>query len=131
MKTVVNPKRPISTGELLDAIPVRNRTVVVESRSDREAVLSVPLRKKWYMKPPFTVVFPFSTKRRVALDQLGLEVWDHCDGRSTTEKIVETFAAKHTLTFHESRISVMMFLKLLTQRGMLVMVGAATQENAQ
>ena len=40
-----------------------------------------------------------------------------CDGRQTVEAIVDRLAANHKLTFHESRLAVMQFLRMLMQRG--------------
>ena len=118
-------------GQLLDAVPVPNRAVHCDSRlDDGGVVLSVPLRARWYMRPPLTWVLPFSTHRRVALDALGGEVWTACDGARTTECIVESFAERHRLTFHEARLSVMLFLKELVRRGLVVMVGRARERNA-
>ena len=120
----VNPSRRLSTSELLDAVPVRNRAVASESEKPDEVVLRVPLRKRWYTQSFLRLLFPFSTHRRVALDSLGIEVWGMVDGRSTAERIVERFAERHQLSFHEARLSVMLFLRELTQRGIIVMAGA-------
>jgi hypothetical protein len=130
MKPIINPNHSLSTTELLSAIPVRNRAAQVEKDSPNELVLSVPLDQKWYMKPPVRWLFPFSTHRRMGLDILGAEVWRCCDGINTAEDIITRFAASHHLSFHEARLSVMLFLKELVRRGALVMVGAA-QEGAR
>jgi hypothetical protein len=39
------------------------------------------------------------------------------------EEIVEAFAARHRLTFHEARLSVTAFLRQLTWRGLVVIAG--------
>jgi hypothetical protein len=130
MSALVNPSRQLSTAELLDAVPQPNRAVQSEGERGGELVLSVPLRQRWYMRRPLSLVFPFSTQRRVALDGLGIEVWRGCDGRRTAEQIVEQFARDHGLTFHESRLSVMQFLRELTRRGLIVMVGKSQEQAA-
>lgn len=119
-----------SAGQLLDAVPVPNRAVRCERQAERETVLSIPLRRRWYMGPPLAWVFPFSTHRRVALDALGGEVWRACDGARTAEQIVEAFAERHGLTFHEARLSVMLFLRDLVRRGVVVMAGRGEQRSA-
>jgi hypothetical protein len=130
MSPDINPSRSLATADLLDAVPVRNRAVECEREADSELVLRVPLRRRWYMDPPVGWLFPFSRYRRVALDRLGKEVWQGCDGERTTESIVEGFAARHHLSFHEARLSVMQFLKDLTQRGLVVMVGRNQEMSA-
>jgi hypothetical protein len=66
---------------------------------------------------------PISRERAISLDRLGSEVWQACDGRRTVQEIVDLFAAAHDLTFHEARLSVTAFLRLLTRRGLVVVVG--------
>ena len=123
MSPDLNPSRAISTSELLDAVPVPNQAVVCEYESESEAVLTVPVRKRWYMKPPLGYLLPFGGVRRIGLDRMGREVWKQCDGTTTTEVIVERFAAAHGVRFHEARISILQFLRMLTQRGVIVMAG--------
>jgi hypothetical protein len=118
----------LSPGELLDAVPVRNSEAVSEREEDGETVVAVPLRRRWYMRPPLSWVMPFSSHRRVQLDRFGTEVWRGCDGRNTTETIVERFATTHHLSFHEARLSVMQFLRELVRRGLVVMAGQPTRE---
>lgn len=123
MSTVVNPDSRVDPADLLDAVPVPNEAVEVEHEDDREVVLAVPLRRRWYMGPPVSWILPFSRKRRVGLDAFGREVWGLCDGRQSMERIVELFATNHRLSFHEARISVLSFLRELTRRGFLVVAG--------
>jgi Coenzyme PQQ synthesis protein D (PqqD) len=108
-------------GEMLDAVPVRNEAVRSETAAG-ELVLRVPLEPRWYLCPPVTWLLPVRRERAVALDRLGEEVWRACDGERTVEQIVEAFAARHHLRFHEARLSVMRFLQDLTRRGLVVMV---------
>jgi hypothetical protein len=39
------------------------------------------------------------------------------------ERIVESFAADHKLTFREAQLSVTQFLRMLTERGVVAIVG--------
>jgi hypothetical protein len=113
--------------DLMEAVPVRNTEVVVERRGSRDVVLHVPLRQRWFNRPPFSWVFPFSSHRAVGLDALGAEVWEACDGRTPMETIIERFAARHALSFHEARTSVVAFLQQLTTRRVIVIVGPARE----
>ena len=113
----------ISAVDLLDAVPLRSRTVRGEKRPDGGWLLRVPLRRRWYTRPPLAWLMPLGRDRAIGLDRLGSEVWEACDGRRTVQEIVDLFAAAHDLTFHESRLSVTAFLRLLTLRGLVVVVG--------
>ena len=115
--------KALATADLLDAVPVRNASVRVETRSEGGLVLSVPMRRRWYMKPPLGWVLPFSRQRRISLDRLGAAVWEACDGRRTLEQVIERFADRYHLRFHEARLSVQQFLKELVRRGLVVLAG--------
>ena len=119
----MKPAPAISVADLLDAVPLRSQTVRSERQPDGGWVLSVPMRRRWYTRPPLSWLMPISRERIIALDRLGSEVWQACDGRRTVEEIVDLFASAHDLTFHESRLSVMGFLRQLTRRGLVVVAG--------
>lgn len=112
----------VTVSEMLDAVPVRNERVRREAKGDEATVVFVPVRRRWYMGPPLSWLMSFSRERGVQLDKLGMEVWESCDGKRTTEEVIEEFAGRHHLTFHEARLSVMSFLRDLTRRGLVVMV---------
>ncbi len=107
---------------LLDAVPMPNERVREERRGEK-VLLWIPLKKRWFMGPPFSWILPFRSERAVVIDPLGQEVWERCDGRRQVEQIIDEFASSHRLRFHEARLSVELFLKQLTQRGAIAMVG--------
>ena len=117
----------VAAVELLDAVPLHSRAVRVTQGPAGEKVFHVPLERKWYMGPPLGWIMPFRRERAVSLDPLGMEVWRSCDGQTSIETIVERFAAAHRLPFHESRLAVMEFLRQLTQRGLIAVIGPSTE----
>jgi hypothetical protein len=118
--TTKSRRRP---ADLLETVPVRNESTRTEQRDGGEVVVFVPTRRRWFTGPPFTWVFPLRDERGFHLDRLGTEVWQAIDGRRTLEQIIERFASRHRLSFHEARLSVETFLRDLTGRGIVVMVG--------
>lgn len=104
---------------LLDAVPVRNQEVTLE-REAGGAVLRAPLRKRWWMKPPFGWFFPFRDSRGFGVDAYGMEVWEACDGDQNIKRICERFAAAHAVSFGEARVAVSQFLQTLTKRELIV-----------
>ena len=122
MESLTSLSEKLTVADVLDVVAVHNEAVREETRSESEMVLYVPLKRRWYMRPPFSWVFPFSRERAVGLDRLGREVWRACDGTTTMERIIEQFASRHHITFHEARISVMAFLRDLMRRGLVVLV---------
>ena len=106
--------------EMLDAVMIRNRAARVERNTQsREIRISVPTRKPWYYIPPVTWIVRPPDERITVLDELGSLVWDLCDGNNTVEHIIDVFAEKYRLTFHESRVAVTQHLKRLISRGVL------------
>lgn len=110
--------------QLLAAVPTRNTAVREETRGGA-LVLFVPIRKRWWTRGPMAWCLPLRDEKGVALDALGQEVWQTCDGQRDLETMVEDFAARHRLGFHEARLTVMRFLRMLAQRNLLVLVGEA------
>lgn len=119
-KPVPTPRPTLA--QTLAAFPTRNAAVREERRGDA-LVLFVPLKQRWWTAGPVAWVLPLRREKAVALDAIGKEVWQACDGRRALETIVEDFAERHRLGFHEARLAVMRFLRMLAQRKLLVLVG--------
>lgn len=109
-----------SLDQLLDAVPICNQAVRVEVHG-ATVTLWVPIRRRWWMQGTLSWLLPFRSEKGVALDVIGSEVWRDCDGERRVEDIVEAFAERHRLRFHEARSSVTLFLKSLAQRRLLVL----------
>lgn len=110
--------------DLLESVPHPNRAMQVEPRTDGGAVVAIPLKRPRYLVPPISWVLPFSSQRRAQLDALGATVLELCDGGRTVEQIVECVATQYRLSFREALLSVTPFMRLLTERGMLAVIGS-------
>ena len=111
------------TSAFLRTVARLNAALDMDRRSNGSVVVEVPMEKPWYMVPPVTWVLPIPRGRRIELDAVGAAVLDLCDGRRNVEKIIELFASNHKLTFREAQLSVTQFLRQLTRRGIVVLVG--------
>ncbi len=114
---------PLPAREALGGVPYRNEAMQLTQRRDGTALATIPMRKPRYLVPPISWVVPFSSSKRVELDPIGLSVLEMCDGSRTIESIIETFAANHKLSFREGQLAIMQFLKQLSQRGIVAIVG--------
>ncbi len=114
--------------EPLAAVPYVNEAMELHRRSTGGAIASIPLRRPRYLVPPLSWILPYSSHRRVELDELGMRFLDLCDGVHTIEEIIENFARMHRLSFREAQISVQHFSKQLVERGVIAIVG---QESSQ
>jgi hypothetical protein len=120
---VASSKLAFDPAQLLDTVPVPNEAVRRVPK-ERGLLLWVPIQKRWWMGPPLGWVLPFRSEKGIALDALGAEVYGACDGTTTTERIIEAFAKRHKIRFHEARLSVLAFLKSLVTRNLVVLVSA-------
>lgn len=108
-------------GVVLEALPVRNEAVKSE-RKRQQLILKVPIQKQWYMRPPFAWIMDFRETKNYELDSLGEEVWQQCDGQTSVELIIERFAEKHRLHFHEARASVLSYMQTLAQKRLIAIL---------
>ncbi|MDX2054547.1 MAG: PqqD family protein [Polyangiaceae bacterium] len=111
----------LDPSQMLDLVPAANRAVRAEERG-QTLILYVPIQRRWWMRGPFGWLLPFRKEKGIALDSLGREVWEACDGTRTIEDIAEGFAARHRVRFHEAKLSVTTFLRSLVERRVVVLV---------
>jgi hypothetical protein len=79
-------------------------------------------KRPWFFFPPISWILRIPKKRSFSLDDLGLDVWKWCDGETSVAYMAEQFAAKNELTFHEARVMVGSYLRMLSRRGAVVVV---------
>lgn len=126
MRTGVKKKsasRPGPSDDILRSKVQINLAMKLDRKDNGTAIAEIPVRKPRFLIPPLSWILPFSTARRVQLDNLGLEVLDLCNENRTIESVIENFAAAHKLTFREAQIPVMQFLRMLADRGIAAIVG--------
>jgi hypothetical protein len=107
---------------LLDARPVRNAAARVDPEPNGGLRIRVRRQRPAWLVPPISWIVALRPERTLALDALGREAWEACDGQRRLEEIVDDFARAHALTFHEARVAVSNYLKQLVQRGALAVV---------
>ena len=113
--------------ELYAAVPTRNESAKEATLRDG-LVLEVPLKEprgglrvlSWFM--------PMQSHHRVHLDGPGKMVFELCDGKENVQDIIRRFGDRFKLTFHESRLSVTLFLKKLMERGVVAMALKEAEE---
>lgn len=113
--------------EAMSARPVLSRMVKVERAEDGHAVLQVPRPDNWMVRW-VSRSFRLPAYKRVALDELGTFVIEHCDGEHTVRDIVDKFSKKFRLNRREAEVSMRTFLRDLARRGI---VGVAFESEEQ
>jgi hypothetical protein len=106
---------------MLAAVPVRNAAAQVAWNAAGELEVTVAIERPRYLVWPLSWIVPHGSRRTVRLDKLGAQVWDLCDGQMTVGDVIDVFAERYQLTFHEARVAVTGYLQSLVQRGALAM----------
>ena len=115
-----------SYSDLLDAIPEPNPDSRTEAMSDGGLFITFRIRVSAFRRAPFKWFAkdrPFRYQRQ--LDAVGRELWEMMDGRTRMEPIIERFADRHRISFHEARLAIMAFIKSLHQVGAITLRRAA------
>jgi hypothetical protein len=120
MTAIVNPPLPRDPALLLAMVPAKNGAIRVETKSEG-VVVWVPLNRPAWMTGVLSYVLPFRKEKGIALDVIGTEVFMACDGERKLETIIEEFAERHRLRFHEAKQSVVTFLRWLVERKVIVL----------
>ena len=55
----------------------------------------------------------------MVLDQIGTQVWEMCDGRTTVEAMIRRLSEDHKLNNKEAEISLLAYLKQLGQKNLV------------
>jgi len=106
--------------DMLKSTLYRNLKVTADWNDEQtQLILKIPTKRPGYLVPPISWVVRPPAHRCIYLDQTGADLWEWCDGKRHVEDVIELFARKHNLTFHESRVSVTTYLKELVKRGAL------------
>jgi hypothetical protein len=81
--------------------------------------VGIPTKRPAYLVPPVSWLVRPPKQRVLQLDPVAADLWFWCDGQNRVEDVIDLFARKHALTFHEARVSVTGYLKELVKRGAL------------
>ena len=112
--------KPAATWKpMLRATPIRNADATATSGPDGVMTIKVENERPKYLIPPISWILPYKPYRTTRLDGIGSFLWELCGKDQPVEAIIDEFATKYSLTFHEARVSVTGYLKDLIQRGIL------------
>ena len=112
-------KRTIAFRDQLESVPARNERAQVKRDADGTVAVTIELSCPAWMKP-LRRWFAMRPTALYRLDVVGTAVYDSIDGVKTFENLVDEFAARHGLTFFESRALLMNYVQMLMKRGMIV-----------
>lgn len=103
--------------------PVRNDRLEWEKNQDEEIVVTLKRDDSWKVRI-LSKLFWIPDQKTLMLDQLGTQVWEMCDGRTTVEAMIRNLSETHKLNLKEAEISLLAYLKKLGQKGLVGFVVA-------
>jgi Coenzyme PQQ synthesis protein D (PqqD) len=99
--------------DILAASPLRAAGAVLERQEGGGARVKIPVSARW----PFRV--PRGTVKTFELDEMGLWVWDACDGQRTLLEVITKFAEHYRLSVREAEVATTKFLQTLGSRRLI------------
>lgn len=110
---------------LLKCKPIRNPSVSWEKKSEEEVVVTVKLPES---KPGLLSGFVKGpAEKKYALDRIGAYVWEQLDGEKTVEELVESLAQQFKFHRREAQTSLLAYLQMLAQRGLIMFIPPSQQ----
>ena len=106
-------KQPkIGREAMLNSRPARN-DALEWSRNEAEEVVVTLRRADTPKVKLLSKLFWVPEQRTLVLDQIGSQVWDMCDGRTTVQAMIKRLSEVHKLNQKEAEISLLTYLKNL------------------
>lgn len=100
---------------MLDSRPTRNELVEWRTTDAGEAEITISRQDNWKIRW-LSKLFYIPKERRITLDEVGSEVWQMCNGRTTVAQMIDNLSAKYQLNRKEAEVSLLSYLKTLGQK---------------
>ncbi len=112
-------KKPkLSREAMLNSRPARNELLKWEKTDSGEARITVVRQETWKVRM-LSRLFYVPRERKITLDEVGSEVWQMCDGRTTVAQMIDALRNKYKLDRKEAEVSLLSYLKTLGQKRFL------------
>ena len=105
----------ISREAMFESKPTRNDLLEWEKTDDDEVTITMTRGDNWKVRV-LSKVFWIPKQKTLVLDQIGTQVWEMCDGRTTVEAMIRRLSESHKLNEKEAEISLLAYLKKLAQK---------------
>jgi hypothetical protein len=127
---IVRKPPKLDKSEALAVVPMRHPMVEWE-RKGEEVFLDVPMRDDRVARLIKKFMKNMPDKRQIALDSVGSDVWELCDGQRNISSVVVAVAKNHKLTRREAEVSVTMFLQTLAKKNLIGLMSAGGKRVAK
>jgi hypothetical protein len=103
---------------MLKSKPARNDALTWEKNENEEVTITVERRDDWKAKV-LSKIFWIPKSRALMLDQIGAQVWDMCDGKTSVDAMIRKLSTEHKLNLKEAEVSLLTYLKSLGKKNLI------------
>lgn len=103
---------------MLKSKPARNEALTWEKNDNDEVVITIERREDWKARI-LSKIFWIPPSRTMMLDQIGTQVWDMCDGKTTVDAMIRKLSKDHKLNLKEAEVSLLTYLKSLGKKHLI------------
>lgn len=112
-------KRPsIGREAMFKSKPVRNDQLTWKTTEAGETAITITRAENWKVRA-LTKIFWIPKQRTLVLDQIGTQVWEMCNGRTTVDAMIRSLSETHKLNRKEAEISLLAYLKNLGKKNLV------------
>ena len=115
---------------MLNSLPARNDSLEWEKTDKGEAQITVTRIDSWKVRL-LSKWFYVPRKRTITLDDVGTEIWQMCNGRTSVGQMIEQLRKKYKLDRKEAEVSLLQYLKTLGQKRFIGFVLEANSEDGR
>ena len=105
----------LSREAMLNSRPARNEALAWDENDDGEVVIKVERQESLRVRL-LSKVFYIPQERKITLDEVGTEVWQMCNGKTSVAQMIERLGKKYQLNRKEAEVSLLSYLKTLGQK---------------
>jgi Coenzyme PQQ synthesis protein D (PqqD) len=107
----------LSRTDALSARPVRMVEAAMSKDETGGGKLKVTLESPRWAGWLFRM--PTAATKTFEFDELGMLVWDSCDGKTSVQQMIRKLAKRYNLNLREAEVATVRFLQMLTKRGLI------------
>ena len=119
----------LSREAMLNSRPARNEALAWDENDDGEVVIKVERQESLRVRL-LSKVFYIPQERKITLDEVGTEVWQMCNGKTSVAQMIERLGKKYQLNRKEAEVSLLSYLKTLGQNCWISHRGRQRQDRA-
>ena len=117
-------KTDLSRQDALNVKPVQLVQGKLVTTQDGDSKLTIPMNSTRWSGWLFRL--PKGATKTFELDELGVFIWNSCDGKTSVQQMIRRLSRERKLTLREVEMATLQFLQTLIRKGL---VGVPVEQN--